>query len=258
MEEQKNQLLAIHQSLETGLTKQADALPKNFNKTRFIQNCMTVLQDSTLDYSKCDPSTVGRTLLKGAFLGLDFFNKECYAIPYGNKCNFQTDYKGEIKLAKMYSTNPILDIYAKVVKKGDYYEEVIVNGKQSIDFKPIPFNDEEIIGAFAVVLFKDGSMLYDTMSKAEIEKTKTAFSKAPNSKAWKETPGEMYKKTVLRRLCKLIDLNFDTLQAQLFEETSDFDVTKELEHEKPLDPFANAVEVESTVVEEVIDEVDGE
>ena len=68
-------------------------------------------------------------------------------------------------------------------------------------------------------------MIYDAMSKTEIEHTRNAFSKASNSKAWKESYGEMAKKTVLRRLCKLIDLNFDTAEAmQAFEDGSAFDV----------------------------------
>lgn len=154
-----------------------------------------------------------------------FFNGECYAIPYGNQCQFQTDYKGEIKLCKRYSSNPIQDIYAKVVREGDKFEEVIENGKQYVNFRPKTFSNGEIIGAFAVVLYKDGSMMYDTMSKEDIEHTRQTFSKAANSKAWKESYGEMCKKTVLRRLCKLIDLNFDTAeQCQAFEDGSAFDV----------------------------------
>ncbi len=221
----KQYLTVVYKDLDDALTKQVAALAKDFNKQRFLQNCMTVLQDGQADFSKCESATVVRTLLKGAFLGLDFFNGECYAIPYGNQCNFQTDYKGEIKLCKRYSKNPIKDIYAKVVKEGDYFEEVIENGRQTVNFKPKSFNDGEIVGAFAIVLYQDGSMMYDTMSKAEIEHTRQVFSKAKDSKAWKESYGEMCKKTVLRRLCKLIDLDFDTAeQCQAFEDGSEFDV----------------------------------
>lgn len=221
----KDYLMTVHTELGASLDKQVAALPEKFNKQRFMQNCMTVLQDGNADFTKCEPKTVVRTLLKGAFLGLDFFNGECYAIPYGTSCQFQTDYKGEIKLAKRYSSTPIQDIYAKVVRNGDEFEETIENGKQFVNFKPKAFNDGEIVGAFAVVLYKDGSMIYDTMSKAEIEHTRQAFSKAANSKAWKESYGEMCKKTVLRRLCKLIDLNFDTAeQCEAFEDGSEFDV----------------------------------
>lgn len=221
----KNYLATVYKGLDDSLARQVSALPKEFNKQRFMQNCMTVLQDGQADFSKCEATTVVRTLLKGAFLGLDFFNGECYAIPYGTQCNFQTDYKGEIKLCKRYSKNPIKDIYAKVVKEGDVFEEEIKDGRQTVNFKPKSFNDGDIIGAFAIVLYQDGSLMYDTMSKAEIEHTRQTFSKAANSKAWKESYGEMCKKTVLRRLCKLIDLDFDTAeQCQAFEDGSEFDV----------------------------------
>jgi len=238
----KNYLVSIHDGLIASLEKQIAALPKEFNKQRFVQNCMTVLQDGQNDFSKCDPKSVVRTLLKGAFLGLDFFNGECYALPFGNNLTFLTDYKGEIKLCKRYSSNPIKDIYAKVVREGDVFEEVIVNGNQSINFNPKPFNDGEIIGAFAICLYKDGSMIYDTMSKTEIEHTRKTFSKQASGKAWTNSYGEMCKKTVLRRLCKLIDLNFDTSEAmQAFEDGSAFDVkvTEKKEPEKAVDVMAD-------------------
>ena len=224
-EQKQNYLVAIHSGLNSALDKQVAALSKDFNKQRFMQNCMTVLQEGKADFSKCEPATVVRTLLKAAFLNLDFFMGDCYAIPYGDKCEFQTDYKGEIKLAKRYSSNPIQDIYAKVVREGDDFTETIENGRQTVSFKPKAFNDGQIIGAFAVCLYKDGGMIYDTMSKAEIDHTRNVFSKASNSKAWKESYGEMAKKTVLRRLCKLIDLNFDTAEAmQAFEDGGAFEV----------------------------------
>ncbi|BAH05414.1 recombinase RecT [Clostridium kluyveri] len=216
-----------HKALNKLLETKKEALPKDFNKSRFLQNCMTVLQD-TKDIDKCQPISVARTMLKGAFLGLDFFNRECYAIPYNGNLQFQTDYKGEIKLAKKYSINPIKDIYAKVVRKGDEFQESIVNGHQTVNFKPLPFNNDEIIGAFAVCLFQDGSMIYETMTKQEIEDIRNNFSKAKNSPAWVKTPGEMYKKTVLRRLCKFIELDFNSIESKkTYDEASDF----QFEHE---------------------------
>lgn len=238
-----NKLMVIYNGLNEKLESQVTALPKELNKQRFVQNCMTVLTDSKADFSKCDANTVIRTLMKGAYLGLDFFNGECYAIPYGSSCQFQTDYKGEIKLCKSYSSNPIKDIYAKVVREGDEFEEYIENGYQTINFRPKQFNDGEIIGAFAVCLYKDGSMIYDTMSKAEIEHTRQTFSKSASGKAWKDSYGEMAKKTVLRRLCKLIDLNFDTIeQTKAFEDGSLMEVRKEnKEPEKGVNPFEEPV-----------------
>jgi recombination protein RecT len=184
-----------------------DALPKDFNKARFVQNAIALLNDNA-DLQKYNQSQIMAGLLKGSYLGLDFISKECYLVPYGNNLNYQTSYIGAVKLAKKYSIRPIKDIYAKLVREGDDFDEFIRDGEPSINFTPKPFNDGAIIGAFAVCLFADGGMTYDTMSLADLENTRKS-SKAQNSPAWKSFTGEMYKKTVLHRLCKHIELDFE-------------------------------------------------
>ena len=56
MADNKNQLAIIYAGLDKDLDKQAAALPKHFNKQRFMQNCMTVLQEN--DFSKCEARSV--------------------------------------------------------------------------------------------------------------------------------------------------------------------------------------------------------
>lgn len=189
------------------------ALPRDFNKERFVQNCLAVANEKP-ELMKINRAEVIQGLVKAAYLGLDFARKECYLIPYGNSVQFQTDYKGEVKFVKRYAIRQIKDVYAKVVREGDFFEEKIVDGKPSIDFKPLPFNDGNIIGAFAVVLYMDGGMEYETMTTKDINSVRNNYSKAVNSKAWKNSFDEMAKKTVLRRLCKHIETDFETVEAQ--------------------------------------------
>ena len=212
-ESKKNEVAkAEKQSFSVMLTDKLEgvkeALPKDFNKARFVQNAIALLNDNP-QLQKYSQSQLMAGLMKGAYLGLDFYSKECYLIPYGDQLNYQTDYRGAKKLAKKYSIRPIKDIYAKLVREGDEFEEVIINGEQGINFKPKPFNDGNVIGAFAVCLYQDGGLVYDTMSLADLENTRKS-SKAPNSPAWKNFTGEMYKKTVLHRLCKHIELDFES------------------------------------------------
>lgn len=235
-------LSEAHKNLNKLILSKIDAMPKGFNQTRFLQNCMAVLQD-TKGIENCNPLSIARTLLKGAFLGLDFFQKECYAIPYGNELQFQTDYKGEIKMAKKYSIRPIRDIYAKVVREGDVFCEEIVEGRQYINFKPEPFSDGEILGAFAVVLYQDGDMEYETMTKKQIEDIRENFSKQKNGLMWTKTPDEAYKKTVLRRLTKKIEKDFASYeQAESYEQSSDFEFQKS--DEGVQDPFIDVESIE--------------
>lgn len=248
-------------TIKTGLTKKLtenkEALPAGFNQQRFILNCITVIQDMMKDdkkkaqLEKINPETIQVCLAKAAYLGLDFFNGECYAIPYGGNLSFQTDYKGEIKLCKRYSKNKIKDIFAKVVRQGDFFMEEVDGGKQNVQYRPKPFSNEQMIGAFAIVVFEDGSMMYDTMSSEDIENVRNTYSKAKDSQAWKSSAGEMYKKTVLRRLCKLIDLDFDNIEQQkAYEDGGDVVFNQQSlpgattgqallpENDKPVDAFA--------------------
>ena len=248
-----------HTNLLALLNNKKDAMPKDFNQTRFLQNCMTVLQD-TQGIEKCQPLSVARTLLKGAFLGLDFFQKECYAIPYGNGLQFQTDYKGESKMAKKYSIRPIKDIYAKVVRDGDFFDEEIKEGQQFVNFKPIAFSNKEIIGAFAVVLYQDGGMEYETMSTEQIEGIRNNFSKMKNGLMWSKTPEEAYKKTVLRRLTKKIEKDFDSIeQAKVYEESSDMEFKNEQDKKcKEVPDILYQQEKESTISDAEFEEIEKE
>lgn len=211
-------LNGIQEALMKQIEEKMEAMPKGFNKDRFVLNCITLIRDMLKDKKKREnldgisTESIALCMIKGAFLGLDFLSGECYAIPYSGEMNFQTDYKGEIKVCKKHSIQPIKDIFAKLVREGDFYDEGVEDGKQKLTFKPIPFSDKEIIGAFAIVTYMDGSMLYESMSAKEIEKVREVYSKSKNGEAWKNSPGEMYRKTVIRRLSKFIEKDFDKVE----------------------------------------------
>jgi len=199
------------------LTSVEDALPNDFNKARFVQNALALINDNPA-LQKYSKAQLMAGLLKASYLGLDAYAKECYLIPYGNQLQFQIDYRGAKKLAKKYSIRRIRDIDAKIVREGDKFEETLDGGKASFIFKPKPFNTGKIVGAFAYALYEDGGMMIDQMSVEDLETTRR-HSKAANSMAWKDFTSEMYRKTVLHRLCKHIEIEFDTpQQRQLYED----------------------------------------
>ena len=196
--------------LRTELLAQSSALPRDVNIERFVQNSKALLNgnDTLFKFAKqYGTSQIISGMMRGAFLGLDFMNSEAYLIPYNNTLSFMPSYKGMIKLCIKYSTRPINTIYAKIVRRGDEFTEEIVNGQPSITFRPKPFNSEPIVGCFAVCLYKDGGMVYEVMSYAEVEQCRRS-SKNKNGPAW-NFYSEMAKKTVLRRLSKSIPLDLD-------------------------------------------------
>ncbi len=206
--------------LQTELSVPAvsDALPPDFNKARFVQNCLALAADSNFRdnvLTKYPQSKIVPGLLKGAYLGLDFFNKECYLIPYGSDLQFMVDYKGAEKLVKKYSVKPVSEIYARIVREGDEFTEQIVNNEPSVTFKPKPFNDGKIIGAFAVCQYTDGTAKVETMTIQQLDTAKR-MSKAQTGNAWKYWPDQMYLKTVIKRLCKGIPIELTAKQESIY------------------------------------------
>lgn len=244
MANRENQLVVVSDNLNKLIEEKQSACPKNFNKTRFLQNCLTALKDIDPEkLARVTPESIALTMVKGAFLGLDFFMGECYAIPFGTELQFLTDYKGDIKLCRQYSIKPIKHIYAELVRDDDFFEAKIDGGFPIVNFRPILFSDKPVIGAFAVVVYDDGVMSYAIMSVKEIQQTRQSWSKCPNSPAWIKAEGEMQKKTVLKRLCKMIELNFDNEdQAKAYQEGADLkrgDEIIDVNSHKVADPFAN-------------------
>lgn len=205
-------------ALTTELESQRAALPNDFNVARFVQNSVALLNgnDVLRDFAKANGTAqIKQGLLRGAYLGLDALNAEMYLVPYGKTLNFMPSYKGMVKLAQKYSTREIKTIYAKVVRMGDDFEEVIDHGEPYINFRALPFNNAEIIGVFAVCQYMDGGMVYEVMSRADVEQCRKS-AKAKNSPAW-QFYSEMAKKTVLRRLCKNLSIDMDAKAAEAFD-----------------------------------------
>lgn len=229
-----NNILAVtNTTLEAKLKKNAAALPMGFNSLRFSQNAMTVLKDLDLSKMQGKEFEIVTCLMQGAFLGLDFILKDCYIIPYGGTPQFMTSYLGAKKLCYNYSVRKIKNIYAQLVHEGDNFEPKIIDNKTFINFTPKPFNDSKIVGVFAVVEYEDGTVNMETMSIKEVEATRVNFSKMAQGKAWKNSYGEMCKKTILHRLCKHIQLDFNNIeQQQAWNESGEGDLKKSFEETK--------------------------
>lgn len=245
----------VIEHLNSLLEARHDALPSNFNKMRFVQNCKSYLPEVKGLNRHNDDGEIALLLFNGAVLGLDFLNKECHVISDNGKISFQTDYKGEKKLVKKHSVRPVQDIYAKNVREGDGFREEIIDGKPTIYFNPLPFNNSKIIGSFAVALFTDGGMIYETMTAEEIELIRKVYGKNANSSAWENSQGEMNKRTVLRRLCKSIETDMDAVQTIAFEAGGEFEFNKEPrpQQQSPFNASPKLTENESDEV--VLDEV---
>lgn len=231
----------------------SDGLPKEFNKTRFVQNAIALINgnDTLLEWNQNHGGKqILAGLMRGAFLNLDFLSNEAYLVPYKGKLQFQPSYRGAVKLAQKYSIRPIKNIFAEVVRKGDEFEQKIVSGQASIDFRPLPFNDGEIIGAFAICEYQDGGYQNEVMSIKDLEKVRSK-SLMGHKGPWVDYTAEMYKKVVIHRLCKHIQIDFEnTEQLRYWNESIENEFREDTPTLKGASLNAVLVEDESEVVAE--------
>lgn len=249
----KNDVIPFSKQLMTAMEESSDAIPVNLNRVRWIQNSLAVLNgnETLKEFSMKVPNAqaqIKAALLRGAFQGLDFYSGEAYLVPFKDQLNFMISHKGAVKMAKRYSTRPIKEIYAKIVKEGDAFEAPIKDGVQTVNFNPNPFNDGKIIGAFAVCEYEDGGIIVEIMSLKELENCR-ASSRAKNSPAWIRHTSEMYRKTILHRLCKQIPIDMDAQAWDAFNSGTEIvtdvkeEVAKEIEENANQEEFMADFEV---------------
>lgn len=253
MAEKKNEL-TFYDSLHNALVAERDALPKDLNLERFANNALALLNGNQqlIDFSKKYGTTQIKTnIMKAAYLGLDFMSNEAYLVPFGSQLYFMKSYTGAIKLCKKHSIRKLKDIYAKLVREGDEYSIEIIDNEPKITFKPLPFNDGQIKGAFAVALFADGGIQYEEMSIKELEKVRSC-SKQKTGAVWNMWTDQMYLKSVLHRICKKIEIDFDTPeQYKYFNEEMELETDVKKVAENEINANANTQNLDDEVVVEV-------
>lgn len=195
--------------LEVHQDKVISVLPGHIDVERFVKSALILVsQNKTLQ--RCTPKSVFTAVLNAAELGLDFTPAKglAYLVPYKNDATFMPGYRGLIDLAKR--SGKIDRIEAHVVYDNDEFD--IEYGTESrIVHKPeIRGERGDKIGAYAVAWFKDNSTQFEYMTQADIEHVQES---SKTNSIWKEHSGEMWRKTVVRRLCKYLPISPDLAKA---------------------------------------------
>lgn len=154
--------------------------------------------------AEATPASIGEALVEAVIQGLEIDKKQVYFIVYGKKLQMFRSYYGDVKVA--LDTGLIKDIRARVIYKNDTYDidtdelggEIITNHRTKLEN-----HDNDIIGAYAWATYPDGTKQFCIMSKKEID-ANWSNSKNPNGSVQKQFPQEMAKRTVIRRLVKMI------------------------------------------------------
>ena len=202
----KDVMREIEAKKSTGLV-----LPKSYAVQNALTSALfkikeTVDRDKKLALSVCTPDSVKQALVDMAVKGLDPAKTQCYFIVYGNKLTMFESYFGIIHRAKQ-SDQTIASIHAEVVYAKDKLAYSIGHGTKHItvhEQDPDNVDLKNIKGAYATILYKDGTDSSEYMSWQQILNSWTKSQTKGDSSTHKLHPEEMAKRTVLKRLVKSV------------------------------------------------------
>lgn len=166
----------------------------------------------------CTKNSIVNAMLKCCAFGIEPNGWDAHILPYGKEATLVIDYKGFITLAQ--KSERISNVRAELVCQNDEFD--YYNGRVSHRinfFKP----RGEIIGAYAVATYKDGTEQSAVLSKEEIDKVRN-MSRARNAAAWTTHYGEMAKKTAVRRLAKMLPLSHAAVAAIQYDDENNYNV----------------------------------
>lgn len=215
MTENKNELAKQPQTLEDYLYGKkfqkslAQICSNTIKPERFCKLALVAFSKTPKLY-QCTQASVVKSLMDAAELGLDPSGNlgKAYLVPYGQECQLIVGYRGLIELA--LRNEKVKSIKAVAVYENDQFE-INELAEPPIIHKPLVKGDRgQFILAYAYARFQDGTLQHDWMSKQEIDAIRNR-SKAAKSGPWVTDYMEMAKKTVIRRLCKVLPMEVDVL-----------------------------------------------
>jgi len=183
--------------------------------------CRTALTqyNSSTTLQNCTEASFFGSLLTLAQLGLEPGPLGlAYLVPFRGACTVIIGYKGMIQLVR--NSGELATISAVPVYEGDVCEIDIANCTVNH-----PYNEtvdktdpKKIRFVYAKAVLKDGSVSLEVMNLAEIELIRKR-SQAGNNGPWTTDYAEMAKKTVLKRLCKMLPLSIEVQSRIAQDET---------------------------------------
>lgn len=196
----------LNEIFTKSLPRIREALPPSMQKhaERMVRVAVGEIQrNPTL--AKCSGLSILSCVVQAATLGLEIGGPmgHAYMVPYGNKATFQIGYRGMIALA--FRSGEVSGIYANVVRQKDKFR-LLSGTTPGIEHEPAVKDAGDVTGVYAVLVFKSGQIMYEYMTREEVEHHRRTYSKQPQSMLWTSAWNEAAKKTVTRRLLKYAPL----------------------------------------------------
>ena len=232
--------LSLKDNNEEILSQLSAALPEHIKPDRMARVLLTAF-NKTPELQNCTRASVWQAIMDCCALGLepDALGR-AYLLPYNNRkektleCQLQIGYKGLIDLA--LRSGKVSSIHSdKVCENDDFIYEL--GSCATLQHTPNLRGRGEPYCYYAYCVMKDGSFNPDVMTMDEIIAIRDR-SKCPKFGPWVTDFDEMAKKTVVKRLSKMLPLSPEFMGAVLHDNSvnglRDIGEAKEIEAEPTL------------------------
>jgi recombination protein RecT len=186
-------------------------LPEKYSPGNALKSAWLILLETKDNKDKpvletCSKESICNALLDMVVQGLSPMKKQCAFIAYGGKLQMQREYHGTIALAKRYGG--VKHVRSNIIYEGDDFQyEIEPNTGLKRVLKHEPsfenINNNKIRGAYATVILNDGTVDVEIMTIHQIRTAWEMGYGGGSTKAHKNFPEEMARKTVINRACKL-------------------------------------------------------
>lgn len=188
-------------------------LPSHVTPEKFVRVVMTAVQANT-DLLTASKQSLFSACMKCAQDGLIPDGREAALVIYHAKDGPIAQYMGMVwGLAKKFrNSGDAASLTAQMVFEHDKFRYWVDDNGEHIEHDPFMFGERgKAIGVYAIAKTKDGSIYIEIMSKDEVMAVRAA-SKAKYGPWSGPFEFEMWRKTVIRRLCKRLPMSTDVEQ----------------------------------------------
>jgi recombination protein RecT len=212
---QTQNLPAVIAAVEARKSQIVALLPADVSVETFMSHFKVAVM-KTAGLLECTPKSVVLACIQAANDGLLPDGREAAIIVYNKKqrdgswvreASYQQMYLGILK--RIRQAAEVAKIEARVVYAEDHFD-YSYGDEAFIEHKPYYGTQDKgsIIAAYAICHFKDGQRQHEVMDAREIlsirDRSKSFDPNKPGSSPWHTDFGEMAKKTVLKRLGKIL------------------------------------------------------
>lgn len=201
-------IVVLRERFEARKAELKNALPDNIKPDHFIRVVMNAATFNP-EIQACTFQSIWQACLRACQDGLLPDGKHGAIVPFKGRATWIPMYRGLV--SKFMRSGQFKEIAADVVRQGEefkYYRD-----QDGVKFLHVPGdNDDALIQKiYAIAHTLEGGIFVAVLSIGEANKIRNMSRATREDAPWKIWPAEMYKKTALRRLAKLLPTADDIL-----------------------------------------------